>query len=352
MTVAPGGVGKSSLTIVEALALATGRSLLHEAPHQRARTWLWNGEDPKDELQRRFIAAAKHHAVQKEELDGWLFVDSGRDTELVLVTQTKDGVKIAEPVFDAVVEQIRSKAIDVFVVDPFISSHAVLENDNGAIDRVAKTWAKIADLTGCAVHLVHHARKTHGEAISIEDARGAVALISAARVARTLNAMSDKEAIDAGVEKRFRHFKSEDGKANLAPRSERANWHQIVNVPLGNGGFGADGDFVGVVACWKWPDPTADVSVADLIAVQEALGEEEWRENSQARQWVGVPMGEVLGINVSDRPGKARISALLRRWMSDGWFELYTMTDAKGMSRPCIRVGKRAEQMPPTPLHE
>ena len=48
---------RTDLAAVEALALATGRELLHDKPYGRSRVWLWHGEDPADELQRRIMAA-------------------------------------------------------------------------------------------------------------------------------------------------------------------------------------------------------------------------------------------------------------------------------------------------------
>jgi hypothetical protein len=38
--------------------------------------------------------------------------------------------------------------------------------------------------------LVHHSRKTYGNEMTVEDGRGASALIDAARTARALNTMS------------------------------------------------------------------------------------------------------------------------------------------------------------------
>ena len=84
LTVAPGGTGKSSLATVEALAMATGRKLLHDEPWERVRVWLWNGEDPKDELQRRIAAACLHYGISREEIAGRLFVDSGRNSGIVI----------------------------------------------------------------------------------------------------------------------------------------------------------------------------------------------------------------------------------------------------------------------------
>jgi hypothetical protein len=71
-TIAPGGLGKTSLVIGEALAMASQRPLLGLTPTERARVWLWNGEDPADELQRRIVAAMIHHGLTPEDVAGHL----------------------------------------------------------------------------------------------------------------------------------------------------------------------------------------------------------------------------------------------------------------------------------------
>jgi len=75
---------------------------------------------------------------------------------------TRNGAQIAQPVVDQVVATIRANDIGLLIVDPFVASHRVTENDNPAIELVAATWARIADVTGCAIELVHHSRKTGG----------------------------------------------------------------------------------------------------------------------------------------------------------------------------------------------
>jgi hypothetical protein len=56
ITAAPGGFGKSSLDMVEAIAMATGRNLLGEEPPVRLRVWLHNGDDSREEMDRRVVA--------------------------------------------------------------------------------------------------------------------------------------------------------------------------------------------------------------------------------------------------------------------------------------------------------
>jgi AAA domain len=68
MTIASGAVGKTSLKIVEALALATGRPLLgHDVP-KRSRVWLFNLEDDMIELRRRVTAAMMYHKIKPQDI--------------------------------------------------------------------------------------------------------------------------------------------------------------------------------------------------------------------------------------------------------------------------------------------
>src|SRR5665213_3014303 len=50
-------------------------------------------------------------------------------------------------------------AIDVLIIDPFVDSHSVSENDNTRIEGVVSTWRGIAEDAACCVNLVHHSRK-------------------------------------------------------------------------------------------------------------------------------------------------------------------------------------------------
>ena len=62
-TVGPGGGGKSSLNLVEMVAMATGRNLLGEQPKERLPVWYHNAEDPIDEICRRLAGIIKYHGI-------------------------------------------------------------------------------------------------------------------------------------------------------------------------------------------------------------------------------------------------------------------------------------------------
>src|SRR3954451_24144816 len=94
---------------------------------------------------------------------------------------------------------------------------SIVENDNPAMDLVAKQWTAIGDETNTAIELIHHTKKTGGADATVEDGRGAVALLAAVRSAQVLNKMTPDEGNKAGVENHRQYFKVENGKANLAP---------------------------------------------------------------------------------------------------------------------------------------
>jgi hypothetical protein len=318
-TFAPGGLGKSSLVLAEALALVTGRPLLGVKPPRKLRVWVWNGEDPRIEIERRIAAACIYYGITAEDIGDRLFFDSGREQPLVLAQMEVGGAKVAEPVFGSVVEAIKAGGFDVVIVDPFVASHRVVENDNGAIDLVAKTWGKIADETNCAVELIHHTRKTNGAEATAEDGRGAGSLLAAARSARVLNGMTEREAERAGIaDKRRTYFRVDDGKPSMAPPADESEWYQIVSVALCNGDgdpFGSDGDSVGVATRWHWPDAFEGVADDILPEIKRALSEGDHAENVQAANWAGHAVATVLGLDVEDPRDRERIKAMLKSWI-------------------------------------
>lgn len=317
--VAPGGVGKSSLMASTVLALATGRDLLGKTVWDGPkRAWYWNLEDDGDELARQLHAAALHHRVAPADCADRLFIDSGLDgAGLCVASEGSGGFEIRRPVVEELVRELIARQIDVLIVDPFVSSHAVSENDNGAIDAVAKEWARVAKRAQCAIVLVHHTKKLAGQKVTAEMSRGAVALINAARSALVLNRMDSDEADRFGIEgddERRRYFNVQDDKHNRAP-AENAEWYRMASVDLGNGGSGA-GDNIGVVSRWTPPDAFDGVTPDHLYRVQMAIAGGQWRESPQSPEWVGVAVADVLGLDA--KPARKRIAQMLRQWIENG----------------------------------
>ncbi|SEP82746.1 hypothetical protein SAMN05428995_101924 [Loktanella sp. DSM 29012] len=327
--------------------MVTGRDLLGDNVHDGPKSvWLFNLEDPLDELERRIAAAMQLHGILGSELGTRLHIDSGRDRPLCTAIQTRNGAQIIEPVFEDLARQIRGRKIDVLVVDPFVSSHRVSENDNGAIDLVAKKWAKLADECNCAIELIHHTRKTNGEEATTEAARGASALLSVARSGRVLNRMTSYERESAGipVDDLSTYFAVTRDKANLAPAGLR-QWRHMASVHLANG------DDVGVAEAWKWPDTFDGLTVKDLLSVQNAIDGKLPRYSHQAGgDWVGVIVADVLGLHaITDRK---RIKKIIETWIQTGALVKVMCDDKKRMKRPCLKVGDWAAERSATPPYK
>ncbi len=343
-TVAPGGVGKSSLQLVEAIAMATGRPLLGIQVREPLRVWIINLEDPLEELERRVLAVLLRFSIHPDDLGGRLFLNSGRDTKVVIASTTKAGTVVAVPVVDALKAEIKARRADVVVIDPLVKAHQVPENDNGAVDMVCTAFAGIADECDCAFDLIHHVRKTNGAEVTVEDGRGAVALLAACRSARALNRMSKEEAEKAGVAEARGYFRAENGKGNLAP-PEKAEWFNLCSVPLGNGDPDLpfdNGDQVAVAVSWEWPDALATVTVKDLLAVQKAMQGGNYRADVQAAEWVGKVVAVVLRMDPDSREDRAKISAMLKIWIASGALKRVEGLDDKRRPRQFVEVGQWA----------
>ncbi len=325
VTVSPGGLGKTSASIAEGLAMVSGRALLGIKPPKRLRTWIFNAEDPRDEMERRIMAACIHYKLKPADLEGHLFLDSGREQELVVAIEDKKaGVRIQQPIVEAVVEQIERYGIDVMIVDPFVSTHGVNENDNGAIDKVAKLWAQIADYTNCSIDIVHHLRKVADREATVEDARGAVSLIGAARSVRVLNRMSEEQAGEAGINKedRFGYFYTTYGKSNLTPLSHKAEWRHLVSTPLGNGtGLAQPQDFAPVVTEWHWPsaeEVAGDLTEDQRASILAAVSASDYKKSPKAKNWVGNAVAYAVGLDLDDNVQRKRASSLVTALMREG----------------------------------
>ncbi|NTI22272.1 AAA family ATPase [Rhizobium rhizogenes] len=338
-TVAPGGLGKTSVVQTEALAMATGRNLLGVEPScDLLRVWLWNLEDPVEEVERRFAAAVLQHGVNPGEFKDKIFLNSGRDTRLVIASKVKDSITIAEPVIDALVAEIQAKEIDVLIIDPFVSSHGLPENDNAAVDAAVKAWGRVAGKTNCSIELVHHSRKLNGDQISADSARGGSAFVDGCRAVRVINRMTEDEAAKFGLDEHRRYIFMMPDKQNMAPPVDKRDWFQMVSVPLPNG------DNVAAVESWTPPNPFDDVTVQHLEQAQNEFDLGNYRESDQSPEWGGFVVARLLDINAGDglkgkecssaqKKARAKVRSILRTWQMNGAIALETRLDTNRHER-------------------
>lgn len=316
--VAPPGVGKSTLGLARAVAVATGRPLTGETVHAPSKVWVYNNEDDSDELKRRLAAVLQHWTIPLEAIRGRLALNSGADRPLLVARADRAGTVIQLPDVDACIAHIRDHGIGLFIVDPFIETHAVNENSNEQIKAVAAMFRAIARRGDCAVLLVHHTAKppqgtSDGHAGNLNTARGASALPGIARVVQTLFSMSARDAAQYGVseEDRRLYVRLDDAKANLGLISGEASWFRRVSVTIANG------DEVGVLVPeelqMNQPDDEADDLHRTIIACLLALvPEPEISLNAAARQLAWSADERFAKYRQTDSKGNRRASKTLR----------------------------------------
>lgn len=335
ITVAPGGIGKSTLVLIEAIAMATGRNLLGIQPTGKLKVIYFNAEDPMVEIKLRVAAACTHFGIDQRELIGQLFIQSGRDRDLILASG--DPGEVMEGAFTQIEAFLKWHSVDVLIMDPLANLHEA-EEDNRTYRKLGKRLSRMAEAHILAVHLVHHTRKLNGMSASVEDSRGGSALIGAVRVARAINPMEPEEAARFGLDTHVNHFRIDGaGKNNLSAPSDKADWFERIGVQMPND------DWCAIVQKWVPPDAfegvTSDHAKRMQIVLQDAP--EPYRESAQSPQWAGNAAAIILELDVEDRAAKARIKSILRQWIASGILATDTWRDkSKGRDHTIVVCGK------------
>lgn len=338
MTVAPGGTGKSALALCEAVALASGKTLIGSEVGCPLRVWYWNLEDGMEELQRRIQAICIQHGVSGTDIGDRLFVDSGLTNPLLLGSLKTGGFQLIEKAFERLSTAIRERRIDVLIIDPFVSAHQLNENDNMQMDAVVKRLAALAADTNAVVSVVHHTRKPSGDNQTRTDsARGAKSISDAARVVRVLNPMTGQQAKDFGLATHRGYFNARIDKQNFSASGSEEKWFEIRGVALGNG------DDVGVVAEWHPPSSAIDLTPEQVEAIQKRCDAEQPAFDSQADDWAGKIIAEVIGLNASDHGDKRKAKAMLKQMLESGNLKKErARKKGKSEDRPIVRSGSKA----------
>jgi hypothetical protein len=154
--------------------------------------------------------------------------------------------------------------------------------------------------------------------------------------------MTKEEGEKAGVENHRLYFRTFDDKPNLQPPADTSDWFNLKSVNLGNGPFGGPGDSVGVVTTWVWPDPLAGMTGADFDKAAAKIRAGKWRENAQAKDWVGKAVAEALDLNIEKKSERAKVNGMLKAWLSAGSLVVIDGEDEKRMPRKFIEVKEDA----------
>ena len=308
MTVAPGGFGKSSLVIANAIEMVLGRGILGPDPTEAdLRVGYWNAEDPPDEVERRIAALCQHHGIDNAALAGRLFVGRRLQAGRRLIKLGAYGARavIDKEAFKVLAAYVRDHRIDVLVLDPLVAFHGVSENDNGMMEQVVSEFARIAEATGSCVELVHHTRKRQGGTggeLTDEDSRGASAIGNAARSVRVLNRLTEDEATLCGIaaEERTSYLRFDRQKKNMTP-ADKATWVRLASVALPNG------DDVQAIERWSYVAGEGRVDPDLAIWAHEEVGRRSYKAEPRADDWFGRAVANRLGLSLEETAERKRV---------------------------------------------
>lgn len=265
----PGSAGKSSLMVGWATALALGCSYGRLKIPRAMRVATYNVEDDEFEQKRRFSATLAQLHLKPVALNGNLAIIGPHDVG-TLFHQPRDGrAMLNTPVMERLMTFLDEFQPDVLILDPFVELHTAEENDNTAIRAVMAAFRNIAAERQISIVILHHARKSMGGPSKPGDPdslRGASAIVGAARVALTLNVMSEDEAksFNISADRRRDYFRLDGAKSNYAPIGD-AEWFERRERLLQNND--------GVAVAWPWAPPNLlkEAPIADLNKVLEAI---------------------------------------------------------------------------------
>jgi hypothetical protein len=342
-TAAMGATGKTSMSLVEALAMASGKPLLgEEVPKQPLRVLLICLEDNRNAMDKRIAAAMKLHKLTPQDIGGRLFIKAKGEIKFKIARLVRGSVLPNTELIEQTINFLRDNKIDVFSIDPFVKTHGVPENDNNSISEVIDCYDEIAERANGAVALWHHTRKGGGGPVTVESSRGAQAFIDACRSVRILETMTDDEAKKQKIEQHRRYFRAFSGKLNFAPPTDKSAWYQLTSVPILNGPLayfaidgGNGGDNVGVVEAWELPSSSeVDLTPEHRTAIEVAIRQSDWRENTQSGMWVGKAIAPILGLDPED--DKPKLKKLVKKLISD---RVLKVIPGKTTTRkPCLFV--------------
>ena len=263
----PGSAGKSSLMVAWATSLAYGVKVNRLVPVAACRVATYNVEDDLSEQRRRFSAYLRQIQRSPKSLMLNLAI-IGPAEGSTLLTINQDGSRaINTAAMDALDEFCANFKPDVLMLDPFGELHSAEENDNTTIRMIMSRFRQMAATHNMAILLAHHARKGGNTPGDPDSMRGASSIVNAARIAMTLNVMTEDEATNLGIstDSRRNYFRLDGAKSNYAPL-ESAEWFQRAEYTLDNE------DRTIAVIPWQPPIAAATPELIERLTKSVALG--------------------------------------------------------------------------------
>jgi len=107
-----------------------------------------------------------------------------------------------------------------------------------------------------------------------------------------------------------------------------------------------NGEWIGVCVDFNLPDIFDGISGKDAKRMQRIVADahsngEPFRESSQSSNWIGAAVGDMLGIDITDKKGRSKVGMIVKTWtMTNVLATEKIMDKKKGRETNVIVVGE------------
>jgi hypothetical protein len=240
--IAPGGVGKSQIGIMMAIALARGVDFLtfrNPMAGTPQRTIIYNAEDSLQEMSMRLYAQCIVDEIDPASVAPYIMLISGKEenAQFRIALGSRDVLQYNEAAAEVIATRAGDFGAQLAILDPLAKIHTTSESDNGLMSQVMVLLERFARKLGAAILLLHHASKASGAAGlagNVDASRGASAIKDSARAAFTLSPPlpADVAALAIPARKVMRYLRLDDAKMNRGLMSAAPVWMEKHSVTL------------------------------------------------------------------------------------------------------------------------
>jgi hypothetical protein len=244
--VAPGGVGKSALTIGVAVGLAANTLdflKMEIKPGGPYRTMLIATEDDLPEVQKRIASTCILNDIDRLSLQNklWTYVDPECERFMAMTKNARSDKMEPTPELIELEKFIVRERIDLIVWDPLAELHEGNENSNTDLNAVMKALRRIAFRTNAAGIVCHHSRKAMAgmdyEPGNADIARGGSVYRANVRGMWTMLNPTEAACEELGipVAEQRSYVRLDTGKVQYGPNAGHPRWYRLHSVQIGNG---------------------------------------------------------------------------------------------------------------------
>jgi len=229
-----GGSAKSTLGLITAMSIATGRDLLQLGDVKQGKVLMISNEESVDEFKLRMTATMQAHGVKLKDIEDRLHIVSGYQKPVLIAEGAYDDsvgtVAVRQHLrWKGVRELTKANQYDVVILDPFANAiRGINENSNSEISDVMTILRETAAYYEVGFILIHHASKSGGSADAAT--RGASAIVNSARIVIQAKQCTPKDLTGMGIpdEEAPFYVQLQGGKSNLGGR--RGTHHVKIQV--------------------------------------------------------------------------------------------------------------------------